>query len=226
MPEDFQIEDYSEPDEKFEIEDLETLKVMADPQRLRILEELIEGPQTVKQIASALETTPTKLYYHFKMMEEHGLIRVVATRVVSGIIEKLYHVRAYSYPLNKSLLALAETTTEEGFPTIISSVLDHTSQEIKRGFRSGLIDPRKSDKEHRNFILLRTLGKLSPDKATEFINRFEALITEFNDCGEEQTDDPEAQVYGLMVTCYPTHHVNLPSMKPKKEEETKGEGNG
>ena len=48
MPDEFQIENYPQPDEKFVINSLETLKVMADPNRLRILEEMIEGPRTVK----------------------------------------------------------------------------------------------------------------------------------------------------------------------------------
>jgi DNA-binding transcriptional ArsR family regulator len=224
MPDDFQTEDYPQPDDTFEIENLETLKVMADPQRLRIMEELLEGPRTVKQIAAALDTTPTKLYYHINLMEEHGLIRVVSTRVVSGIIEKLYHVRAYSYPMNKSLLSLAESSQEEGFPAIISGVLDHTAEEIKRGIRSGIIDLKSASEEHRTFILLRTLSKLSPDKAHDFINRFEALMTEFNDCDEDEEHDPNARVYGLMVACYPTHHTSLPAKSKKEDKEEKSNG--
>lgn len=224
MPDDFQIEDYPKPDDTFEIENLETLKVMAEPQRLRIMEEMLEGPRTVKQLAAALDTPPTKLYYHINLMEEHGLIRVVSTRVVSGIIEKLYHVRAYSYPMNKSLLTLAESSQEGGFPAVISGVLDHTAEEIKRGIRSGIIDLKSHDKEHRTFMLLRTLSKMAPDKAHDFINRFEALMTEFNDCDDE-AHDPDARVYGLMVACYPTHHTSLPT-KPKKEEEKEEKGNG
>src|SRR4029078_8245950 len=140
MRDEFQIENYQQPDEKFVINSLETLKVMAYPNRLRILEEMIEGTRTVKQLASALETTATKLYYHINLLEEHGLIRVISTRVVSGIIEKLYHVSAYSYPMDKSLLSLAESSSDEGFPTIVSSILDHTATEIRRGIKSGLID--------------------------------------------------------------------------------------
>ena len=75
MPDEFQIDNYPQPDDKFVINSLETLKVMADPNRLKILEEMIEGPRTVKQLASALETTATKLYYHINLLEEHGLIR-------------------------------------------------------------------------------------------------------------------------------------------------------
>ncbi|HKP54684.1 MAG TPA: helix-turn-helix domain-containing protein [Chloroflexia bacterium] len=224
MAEGFQTEEYTEPDDKFEIDNLETLKAMADPQRLRIMEEMFEGPRTVKQIAAALDTTPTKLYYHIKVMEEHGLIRVVSTRVVSGIIEKLYHIRAYSFPINKSLMSMSESSGEEGFPTIISGVLGHTGDEIARGMKSGLIDLKKVSKEHRTFMMLHTLSKLSPQKAHDFITRFEALMTEFNDCSDSEANEPDARVYGLTVACYPTHHINLPTKSKKEEKEEKGNG--
>nr|AIA15696.1 Helix-turn-helix domain protein [uncultured bacterium] len=222
MPDEFQIENNPQPDEKFVVNSLETLKVMADPNRLRILEEMIEGPRTVKQLASALETTPTKLYYHINLLEEHGLIKVISTRVVSGIIEKLYHVSAYQYPIDKSLLSLAESSAEEGFPTIVSSVLDHTATEIRRSIKSGLIDLQSHSKGHRTFMLIRTLSKLSSKKADEFMTRFEELMQEFNDCDEVESPDPDARVYGLTIACYPTHHKNLPSeFKTKGKEEEK-----
>lgn len=66
---------------------------------------MMEQVCTVKQIAAKLNIPPTKLYYHFKQLEEHGLIRVVDTRLVSGIVEKLYQARAYSYRVDKGLLS-------------------------------------------------------------------------------------------------------------------------
>lgn len=71
------------------IEDAETLRVLADPLRLRI-RELMVRPCTVKQVAAVLGIAPTKLYYHINLLEKHKLIVVVAARVVSGIIEKQY----------------------------------------------------------------------------------------------------------------------------------------
>ena len=76
------------------ITDLESLKVLADPLRLSILEYLMK-PSTVKRIAEKLGKPPTKLYYHFNLLEQHGLIQLVDTRVVSGIIEKHYQATAF-----------------------------------------------------------------------------------------------------------------------------------
>ena len=87
------------------IENLETLKVVADPLRLRILDAFGDKPHTVKQIAKVLEIPPNKLYYHVNMLEEHGLIRVVNTRLVSGIVEKTYRATAYLFVFSDEVFA-------------------------------------------------------------------------------------------------------------------------
>ena len=74
--------------EVFEVTELEQLRVLADPLRMRILNNLFPQAQTAKQMADRLELPPTKLYYHFGELERVGLIKVVETRVKSGIIEK------------------------------------------------------------------------------------------------------------------------------------------
>ncbi len=100
------FEEPFEVEKEYLVTSLETLKVMADPIRLHILEHLVAKPMTVKELAKRLGTTPTKLYYHINLMEEHGLIKVVSQRIVSGIVEKQYRTRAKSFDVDKSLLAL------------------------------------------------------------------------------------------------------------------------
>src|SRR5215203_2248130 len=100
------FEEPFEVEKEYLVTSLETLKVMADPVRLHILENLVAKPMTVKELAKRLGSTPTKLYYHINLMEEHELIKVVSQRIVSGIVEKHYRTRAQSFDVDKSLLAL------------------------------------------------------------------------------------------------------------------------
>ena len=48
-----------EPAQDMVISKFDTLKVVADPTRLRILEVLIDQPLTVKQVARKLDIAPT-----------------------------------------------------------------------------------------------------------------------------------------------------------------------
>jgi DNA-binding transcriptional ArsR family regulator len=71
----------------FVIKDYDTLKAIADPLRAQIVELLINDPLTVSQVAQRLGLAPSKLYYHFGLLEKIGLIAVVETRMVANIME-------------------------------------------------------------------------------------------------------------------------------------------
>ena len=97
--------------QEFLVDDLEMLKVIAHNTRLDILQSL-KKPKTVKEIARLLKLPATKLYYHVNLMEKHGLIQVVETNIVSGIVEKKYQVVARNYRIDDQLLADQSTNTE------------------------------------------------------------------------------------------------------------------
>jgi len=79
------------------IRDAETMKALGEPTRLQILLELSNDPKTVKEVAAELGVGPTKLYYHFKILERAHLIRVAGRRMVSGIQERRYVSTAKSW---------------------------------------------------------------------------------------------------------------------------------
>ena len=62
------------------IEHLETLRVLVDSQRHRIVTLLIDEPQTARELAERLGLARTRLYYHLALLEQHGLIVVSSTR--------------------------------------------------------------------------------------------------------------------------------------------------
>lgn len=89
------------PAETLQIDDLETLKVVADPRRKQLIDLLRQDAATVKELAATLHVSPKSLYYHVNLLQKHGLIRVVDTRLVSGITEKRYRTTAYLFLFNE-----------------------------------------------------------------------------------------------------------------------------
>jgi DNA-binding transcriptional ArsR family regulator len=192
-----------EPEDIFMIDTLDTLKVVADPLRLHILELLRGQPHTVKQLATALRTPLKKLYYHVNLLEEHGLIRVSATRVVSGIIEKQYQVTAYRLSVDRTLLSPAAEAQDDGLDAFLSMILDQTKSEIKKSVRAGLVElgSEKSMRE-RGLVLGRRWMRLSPERADLFIARLKELEQEFE--VPELASDPDARFYELLIGFYQT----------------------
>lgn len=214
MPDNNQAEEQYEPAGEMVLNNLDTLKALADPFRIQIIELFLNGPRTVKQLAAELNTTPTKLYYHINLMEEHGILKVVSTRVVSGIIEKQYHLVAYSFRPDPALFSPSGEMFEEGVPLLVSTLLEHTRRDIMRGIKVGLIDPTKGDDDHRTTIIANNLLLLSEDQAHSFIRRLADLMKEF---GSLESSEPGTRVYGMMLAVYPTIHTSLPKTKEEGE---------
>ncbi|MFZ5942775.1 MAG: ArsR/SmtB family transcription factor [Bacillota bacterium] len=87
-------------EESLVLEDLEKIKAIADPLRVKVLEILIQRQATVKQVADSLGQSSAKMHYHVKELEKQKLIRLVETMEKGGILEKYYRAVAKSYKLD------------------------------------------------------------------------------------------------------------------------------
>src|SRR5260370_41285038 len=86
-------------DDRFVVSDLPTLKALAEPLRMRLLLDLDERPKTVKELAASLDVPQTRLYYHVRILESCGLLRVAGRRIVSGIEERHYASTAKNWTI-------------------------------------------------------------------------------------------------------------------------------
>ena len=192
------------PIESFLITDIETLKVITNPVRTQILVSL-KSPQTVKQVAEKLDLPPSKLYYHVNLLEKHGLIAVVETRVVSNIIEKVYCATAVNYEVDPALLSLSEGEAKESANSLIISVLDQTREEFLRALQVRALELAKGKElSSRRAALSRALCVIPESRVTEFQERIEALLQDFQaaEVGED-VPDKGLQTYAMTVAFYP-----------------------
>lgn len=196
-----------EPAAEFTITSLETLKVFSDPLRQQIIEALLDGAKTVKQIASELEIAPTKLYYHVNLLEEHQLIRVTETRIVSGIIEKHYQASARRFAIERTLLSPGEVNVVDA---ALDAMLAPIRAEIHRGLNSGLIDTSPDAPLTRKLKIWREPSRLSPEQAQEFYQRLEALVQEYGSHLNEP-ENADCQPYTLIISIYPTQNPAKPT---------------
>ncbi|NPA91066.1 MAG: helix-turn-helix domain-containing protein [Chloroflexi bacterium] len=185
------------------IRDLETLRVLTDPLRMRILAALQQEPRTVKEVARMLEVPPTRLYYHVNLMEKHGILQVVDTRVVSGIIEKRYGVTAQRFDVDRSLFAPTSADAEEGWALIISQLLDVLREEISRLVAEGTAARAVQNPEDPDapvMRLSRSVSRLTPEQARAVHRQVVALVEEFDALNQGA---PDLEEYVLFVALYP-----------------------
>ncbi len=190
-----------EPAEELVVGSLETLRAIADPLRIRVLEAFAKAPRTVKQAAADLKLPPTKLYYHVNVLEEHGLLRVVGTRVVSGIIEKSYRTAAKRIHSDSRLFALEAEERSQVPDALLGAVLDTTRADLKREIEAGRLDPAPDAPITRSAFIARGLRPLPPDQARELTLRLSHLLDEF--AASEADEGGENQVYSLTLVLFP-----------------------
>lgn len=190
------------PAEVFIVEDLETLKVLADPLRLRI-RELMSEPTTVKQVAAEIDMPPTKLYYHINLLEKHGLIILVDTRIVSGIIEKHYQVSATRVQVAKHLLSPDSTPDGEGFALTISTFFDAVREDLLQSVRDGTVEWNDEGERYKGLSLHRGSLRLTDEQAAEFYSKVEKLFHEYVHLSDSQKAKEGAKSYRSFYTLFP-----------------------
>ena len=186
------------------IKDLETLKVVADPVRNQILEVLEKKPQNVKEVADKLGLAPSKLYYHFNMLEKVGLINVVETRQIANLIEKYYHTTSRFIDIDHNLLNFSTVEGKENMFTMVSSTIDTTREDLLRSLQARSLQIEQGlPGKLRSLTISRHLSNMSDEKADEFHKRFDELIEEFIDA---DTKNPEEETFALTIALYPSFY--------------------
>jgi DNA-binding transcriptional ArsR family regulator len=88
--------------EKIMLSTLEEIKAFSDPFRYKILMCFYrkKQPATVKEIAVALNEVPANVHYHVKKLEKVGILKLVYTKEINGIIAKYYEPTAETFDIN------------------------------------------------------------------------------------------------------------------------------
>jgi DNA-binding transcriptional ArsR family regulator len=194
----------SEPATTLVVTSLDTLRVISDGLRARILDLLRAEPLTAKTLAERLALAPKQLYYHLNLMERHGLLRVVATRVVSGITEKTYRATAYLFLFDKSVFA-SGAPDESSLPPGIGMLFGTTRNQLAQSYEAGLIGGEDGP-PHQQLMMEWTVAHIPPERLVEF----QARLREFVRAFQEAADKPAAAdvpAYRLLFVLFPVQHT-------------------
>jgi DNA-binding transcriptional ArsR family regulator len=201
--------------EELIIEDLEVLKVISDPLRVRIAELISVTNRngqlcTVKQLAKKLDMPPTKLYYHINLLEKHGLIEIAETEVVSGIVEKRYQVAAYQMRVSASILEGQEISKDEQVELALNSVqgvIDSTMQDLRQSVAYLITQEEEEGEtvEQVAILVSRENLHLTNTQAEELQAKMEKLIDEYKHLDPAPAEEP--LIFGLTIALNPNYHL-------------------
>lgn len=200
----------------FRIKDLETLRAVSDPLRMQIVELLAER-LTVKQVAEKLGLAPSKLYYHFTTLEKLGLIEVVETRMVSNMLEKVYHSAADALDVDPDLFKFSREGSNEPLNMVLSSTIDATREDMIRSLQARQFQLEQGAEEKpRRFIINRVVSRLPEKRVEEFQERLVQLLQEFEAEDDASVRNKDLHPYALTVAFYPSFYFEKPKKEKKK----------
>ena len=183
------------------ISDVETMRALSDPLRLRILEAMLHdshGPWSAKDLAEALDVPQTRLYHHIEQLAAHDLIRPAERRIVGRVVETRYRIVARSLQLDRSLFSTLSEEGRAGVQNSIAAIFDMTRDELAAAFRLGLINPSAEPAAESRLLVSRGTFSLTSERAAELRTRLIALLAEF-----EADASPEGQASSLLIALYP-----------------------
>jgi len=182
-------------DDVFWIEDADTLDVIADPVRMEILEQLAEA-KTVKELAQDMEVPRTRLYHHIGLLVDAGVIRVVESREVGALTERIYRVSAKSYQPSPKMLESIEPRKQA--QVILDSLFATTRADVIRSVEEGLVTFEESADE-RTVEVSRRGFRLAPEKLSELIGEIGELFARYADL-----DHTDGLGVAALTVVYPT----------------------
>jgi predicted ArsR family transcriptional regulator len=161
-------------------------KALGDKTRDKIMAIIKQQPATAKQIAERLGIAPGTAGHHLQTLEAAGLAKVVARRLVRGIVAKYYTRTA-------KLLLFERPEEQDGdeYDLHHLGLLEDVQRELQETLEA-------HPKEDRILALGGPHTRLSEARAKEFALRLHALVDEF------ATEPPatEGLVYGLSTALY------------------------
>ena len=190
----------------FSITTAQQLKAFSDPTRSRILGIIQNQPATAKQIADRLGATPGAIGHHLHVLEAAGLAKVVARRLVRGIVANYYTrtARIFNYNLPHEVA---------GSASLGLGIMTKARDELAEALVTIEDDPLQTD----GFPHIR----LSPERAQVYSERLQALIEDVL----HETPDPEGEVYGILVAMFKAPaYMQGPSTSIPSESSVSDEG--
>lgn len=175
------------------LDEIATIKAIAHPLRIRIIEEFGGKAYTAKQIADKMKESPAKIYYHIIEMESVGILRLVRTVENSGILEKYYEPVARYFKISKELLS-----NDKEFKSETLKIFDNLFKNMDRDYYSYLSKIKEThEKFPKDSGISYITMHLDETKFKEFMFKLTELFHEYSKFAE--SDDTKEYKAGFIV---------------------------
>lgn len=171
---------------------IEEIKIYSDPYRIQIMNMFNRQgrPSTVKEIADLMGEVPAKVHYHVKKLEKIGLLTMVSTREINGIIAKYYE------PFSGEIHLRHKDEEDENSPLkqVFRSETLKLLNEMFEQSRQRFMNHAEHDRQEKRFISDMTLYATA-DEVEELYQQIVELCKPYLTKDEQKSDHQVFQLF-------------------------------
>jgi DNA-binding transcriptional ArsR family regulator len=174
--------------ETYRVTDLEQVRILADPLKLKIIQSLADGPKTTREIANVLGENLTRLYRHVDALLDAGLIEITSERKKRGTVERTFQAIAQRFEVDHTLF------TDDVGNEAVRELFRVGEDEMMAALAAGRsdIDP----------LCMRLHVKAGPEQLRRLRAMLEDWLESAQECGEPEDDDV-TRTAGALIAFYP-----------------------
>ena len=173
----------------YKISDLEQIRLLSDPLKLRLLQAFSESARTTKQVAAELGENVTKLYRHVDALYSAGLLELVEEKQKRGTIERTFRAVARRFEADHSLLSA--NAGDQGVEAAREMLRVSESEILNVLSGAQADDPEQA-------IIMRIRGKATPEKIAELRKTLKDWLDSIPDCDQAQAEGTR-EIGGLIA---------------------------
>lgn len=146
---------------------IEQVKAYNDPYRMEILLNFykLNHPATGKEIADIMGEVPSKVHYHIKKMEKAGILGLVNTKEIKGIVAKYYEPTADEFEIKNEYV---DETSKKVMYDEVSKTINKIYDTAKYEYLDQLKKNRDKNSKKHGFIEYATEIYLTDEQIDEF----------------------------------------------------------
>lgn len=178
--------------ETYKINDLNQVRLLTDPLKLKLIQAFAENAKTTKQVANELGESVTKLYRHVDALHDAGLLVIAEEKQKRGTIERTFQTVAQRFEADPSLFS--DQMSEEG---------SSAARDMLRGVEAEILDAmaKPHDDKDKQAIIMRMRRKATPKQIAEI----RKALTEWCELaeGDSECGNEDAEEFGALIAFYP-----------------------
>lgn len=176
---------------------MEEIKTYSDPYRLRIITFLRNSKEeaTVKEIADYLGEVPAKIHYHIKKLERAGIIELVRTKEIKGIIAKYYYLTANNYLIEGEEI---QTQTQKVYKSQVLNIVNDYYDKSKEKSIDTLIKKFNNTDNNAISIISRDMN-IDEENVKNFDKELRELVKKYESLSSQHTEKNSCHIFSVCL---------------------------